>query len=142
VFVRTRKGWWWFFWLVWRRGDDRRDLCTDFERRRAGMLVFVLGLRLVVSCTGADGCVDGRGVSTAVVVEGIGVGVAGVIVTGGGGGVSGDAGGVEVALLMSRERAAEMRLVASMLPWLLLLLLASLLSKVWAASQVMLLLLL
>ena len=106
------------------------------------MLVFVLGLRLVVSCTGADGCVDGQGVSTAVVVVGIGVGVAGVIVTGGGGGVSGDAGGVEVALLMLRERAAEMRLVASMLPWPLLLLLALLLSKVWAVSQVMLLLLL
>ena len=36
VFVRTRKGWGWFFWLVWRRGDDRRDLGTDFERRREG----------------------------------------------------------------------------------------------------------
>ena len=63
------------------------------------MLVLVLGLGLVVSCTGADKCVDGRGdVSTAVVVKGIGVGVTGVVVTaGGGGGVPGDAGGVEVA---------------------------------------------
>ena len=49
--------------------------------------------------------------------------------TAGGGGVSGDADSVEVAvlvisaLLMSRERVAEMmRLVASMLLWLLLLL--------------------
>ena len=103
--VRACPVWGQFFWFVRARSDKRRDLRTDFERRRAGVLVFVLGLGLIVSCTGADGCVDGRcDVGTAVVVEGIGVGVAGVVVTAGGGGVSGDAGvgdeagGVDIAL--------------------------------------------
>ena len=62
------------------------------------VLVLGLGLGLVVSCTGADRCVDGRGdVGTAVVVEGIGVSIADVVVTAGGGGIPGGAGGVEVA---------------------------------------------
>ena len=104
------------------------------------VLVLRLGLGLVVSCTGADRCVDGRGnVGTAVVVKGIGVSVADIVVTAGGGGIPGDAGGVEVAISVSRERAAEMRLVVSMLLWPLLILSGSLLLKVWAASQVLLL---
>ena len=34
---RTR--WGWFLWFVRRRGDDRRDLRRDFERRHPGALV-------------------------------------------------------------------------------------------------------
>ena len=96
--VRTRPVWGQFFWFVRRKENDWMDLHTDFERRRAGVLILVLRFGLVVSCGGPDESVDGWGdVGTAVVVEGIGIGVAGIVVTAGGGGVPGDAGAVEVA---------------------------------------------
>ena len=84
--------------LSGRRGTTGWTCVLTSRGGHAGALVLVLRFGLVVSCGGADESVDGWGdVGTAVVVEGISIGVAGVVVTAGGGGVPGDAGTVEVA---------------------------------------------
>ena len=81
---RTR--WGRFLWFVRRRGDDRRDLLRDFERRCAGALVLILRLGLVVSCGGADGpgagVDDADGVDVAAVVVVAVVGEDGVVIDG------------------------------------------------------------
>ena len=78
--IHTRPMWGQFFWFVWQRGNDQRDLCTNFKRQCVGMLILVLRLGLVVSCSGADGSrrsADGLGVG---VDNANGVDVAAVIV--------------------------------------------------------------
>src|SRR6267378_6560264 len=75
------KGWGRFFWLVWTRRGDRGDLRTDVERRDVAMLVLALALRVVVKRDGAGGCANERGDVGGVVVEGVSVGVDGVVVT-------------------------------------------------------------
>jgi hypothetical protein len=78
--VRARPMWERFFWYVWVRCGARRDITTDIERRQAGALVLALGL--VVRCGGAGGNMNGRDdVGAAVVIEGVSVGVAGVVMT-------------------------------------------------------------
>ena len=87
-----------FFWFVRWRGDDWRDLLTDFERRHAAG-VLIIALTLDVTCGGAGGRANERGDVGAAGVAGVGVGVDGVVVTAvagveGAGGVGDDDAGV------------------------------------------------
>ena len=78
--VRTRPMWGRFFWYVWMGCGARRDITTDVKRRQARALVLALGL--VVRRGGAGGNMNGRDdVGATVVVEGVSVGVAGVVMT-------------------------------------------------------------
>jgi len=89
--------WGQFFWFVRWRGDDWRDLLTDIARGDAGVLV--LTLMLDVTHGSAGGHANERGDVSAAVIEGVSVGVDGVVVTAvagveGAGGVSNDDVGV------------------------------------------------
>ena len=93
---RTR--WGWFLWFVRRRGDDRRDLHRDFERRRPGALVPALEF---VAANGVAGAAVVDGVRTfAVTVIGCYVEVetaGGVVVIAAAAGVSVGVAGASVA---------------------------------------------